>query len=145
MEELYTLTIDLQSGAYAKGPWKRVIEVPATTDLYDLHRFIQNIIEFDNDHLFEFFAGRNWRNRKRVFGDDDEFGFEKREGLDTMLNEVFPLGRFKLHYHFDFGDSWIFAIRRERKKKYVDKKLEYPRVIEAEGENPEQYPSSGLY
>jgi hypothetical protein len=140
MEEIYTLTIELESGRYAKAPWKRVIEIPETTDLYDLHLYIQSIINFDNDHLFEFFAGRHWRNRKRVFGDEDEFGFEEREGLDTPLNEVYPLKGLKLFYHFDFGDSWIFTIKKGRKKKHVEQGVEYPRLIESEGENPEQYP-----
>lgn len=140
MEEIYTLTIELESGMYAEARWKRVIEIPETTDLYDLHLYIQKMIEFDNDHLFEFFVGRNWRNRKRVFGDEDEFGFEERESLDTMLNQVYPLGGMKLYYHFDFGDSWMFEIKKGRKKKSVETEIDYPRVIASDGENPEQYP-----
>ncbi len=38
-----------------------------------------------------------------------------------------------------FGDSWMFKIKKGRKKKYVEKGITYPRVIESEGENPEQY------
>ena len=140
MEEIYTLTVELESGLYAETPWKRVIEIPESTELYDLHLYIQKIVNFDNDHLFEFFVGRNWRNRKRVFGDEDEFGFEERESLGTSLNEVYPLKGMKLFYHFDFGDSWMFTIKRGRKKKHAEKRVEYPRVIESEGENPEQYP-----
>ncbi len=102
--------------------------------------YIQKIINFDNDHLFEFFVGRNWRNRKKVFGEEDEFGFEETDSLDTPLSEVYPLKGMKLFYHFDFGDSWMFTIKKGRKKKYVEKGAEYPRVIESEGENPEQYP-----
>jgi len=59
MEEIYTLTIELESGLYAETPWKRVIEIPESAELYDLHLYIQKIINFDNDHLFEFFVGRN--------------------------------------------------------------------------------------
>ena len=140
MEEIYTLTIELESGLYAKAPWRRVIEISESTNLYDLHLYIQKIINFGNDHLFEFFIGRNRRNRNRVFGDEDEFGFEERESLDTALNELYPLKGMKLFYHFDFGDSWRFTIKKGRKKKYVEKAIEYPRVIESEGKNPEQYP-----
>ena len=139
MEEIYTVTIELEFGLYAEGPWKRVIELPETTDLYDLHLYIQRLIGFDNDHLFEFFVGRHSRDRKRVFG-DDELGIEEMESLETPLNEVYPLKGMKLFYHFDFGDSWMFTIKKGRKKKYVEKGVEYPRVIESEGENPEQYP-----
>ena len=56
-----------------------------------------------------------------MFGDDDEFGFEERESLDTALNEVYPLKGMKLFYHFDFGDSWMFTIKKGRKKKHVEK------------------------
>ncbi|MFV1975949.1 MAG: hypothetical protein ACC651_09390 [Candidatus Scalindua sp.] len=139
MKELYTLTVELESGMYAESPWKRVIELSEETDLYDFHLYIQKIIGFDNDHLFEFFVGKSWRKRERVFG--DEYGFEESEGLDTMLNEVYPLTGSKLYYHFDFGDSWMFKIKKGRKKKYVEKGITYPRVIESEGENPDQYPS----
>lgn len=109
-------------------------------DLYDLHLYIQEIINFDNDHLFEFFVGRNWGNRKVVFRDEDEFGFEEVRSLDTALNELYPLNGMKLFYHFDFGDSWMFTIKKARKKKNLVKEVQYPRVIESEGENPEQYP-----
>ena len=140
MDEIYTLTIELESGLYAEAPWERVIEIPESTDLYALHLYIQKIINFDNDHLFEFFVGRNWRNRKKVFGEEDEFGFEETDSLDTPLSEVYPLKGMKLFYHFDFGDSWMFTIKKGRTKKYVEKGVAYPRVIESEGENPEQYP-----
>jgi len=141
VKELYTLTIELESGMYASSEWKRVLEVPEDLDLFDLHLFIQTIIGFENDHPFEFFVGKNWRKRERVFGDEDEYGFEEREGLDTMLNEVYPITGSKLFYHFDFGDSWMFTIKKGRKKKHVEKGITYPRVIESEGANPEQYPS----
>ena len=139
MEELYTLTVELVFGD-AESPWKKVIEIPETTDLYDLHLFIQKIVKFDNDHLFEFFLGRNDRHRKRVFADGDDYGYEQPEGLDTRLNQVYPAKGLKLYYHFDFGDSWMFAIGKGRKKKYVEKRVKYPRVIESEGKNPKQYP-----
>ncbi|MCK5690508.1 hypothetical protein KAI87_14610 [Myxococcota bacterium] len=133
--EIYTLTIELESGMYAEDDWKRVIEIPAGSDLDDLHAYIQEIVGFANDHMFEFFAGRDSRHRKRVFGDDEE------EGLETMLFEVYPLNKLRLFYYFDFGDSWTFSIKKGRKKKSVENGVDYPRVIEFEGENPEQYPA----
>ncbi len=128
---------------YADSEWKRIIEAPEDLDLFDLHLYIQEIIGFDNNHLFEFFVGKNCRKRERVFGDEDEYGFEEREGLNTMLNEVYPLTGSKLFYYFDFGDSWMFKIKKGRKKKLIEESVTYPRVIESEGENPEQYPSCG--
>jgi len=142
VKELYTLTIELEPCMYDDPEWRRVIEIPEDLDLYDLHLFIQDVIDFDNDHLFEFIVGKNWRKRETVFGEEDEYGFEEREGLDTMLNEVYPLtAGSKLYYHFDFGDSWMLKIKKGRKKKYIEKGITYPKVIESVGENPEQYPN----
>lgn len=140
MKEIYTLTIELESGMYADSPWRRVIELSEDTDLYALHRYIQKIIEFDNDHLFEFVVGKNWRKRERVYGEEGEFGNGERGELDSKLNEVYPITGSKLYYHFDFGDSWRFKIKKGRKKKHVEKGVTYPRIIESEGENPDQYP-----
>ena len=140
MKEIYTLTIELDSSMYADSPWVRVIEISEDTDLYDLHLYLQKIIGFDNDHLFEFFVGKHSRNRERVFEDEGEFGFEEGGDLGTRLNEVYPITGRKLFYYFDFGDSWIFRIKKGRKKKLVEKGVTYPRIIESEGENPEQYP-----
>ncbi len=144
MEEIYTLAIELESVMYDDSSWKRVIEISEETNLFELHLYIQKIIEFDNDHLFEFFVGKNWRKKERVFANEDELnsGDEEIEGLDTKLNEVYPLDGSKLYYYFDFGDSWMFKIEKGEKKKYIEKGVVYPRVIESEGENPEQYSES---
>ncbi|MGH8581638.1 MAG: IS1096 element passenger TnpR family protein [Gammaproteobacteria bacterium] len=141
--EVYTLAIDLLFGAYAKGPWKRVIEIREDASLYELHRYILKTIGFDSDHLFEFTVGKNERGRDRVFTLEDEFALDESEGLDIKLNEVYPITGAKLHYLFDYGDSWTFVIKKSRRKKYVSKGVRYPRVIESEGKNPEQYPGTG--
>ena len=141
MKEIYTLTVEMDLGRYSDFLWKRVIEIPEETDLYDLHLYIQKIIDFDNDHLFEFFIGKSWRKREIVFGEEMEFSYEEQEGLDTKLNEIFPLNKgYKLYYHFDFGDSWKFKIKKMKKIKHFENGIKYPRVIKSEGENPEQYP-----
>ncbi|MEI6126721.1 MAG: hypothetical protein WCQ99_09245 [Pseudomonadota bacterium] len=140
MEEIYTLTIELAAGRYFDSPWKRIIEISEETDLFDLHLYIQKIIGFDNDHPFEFIVGKKWGKRERIFGFEDDFGFEEKEGFNIELNKIYPLTGSKLFYHFDFGDSWIFNIKKGGKKKYKEKGVNYPRTIESEGKNPVQYP-----
>jgi len=139
MTEILTLEVTLIGGAWAGDRWARVIEIPDTASLGDLHDFIQTVIEFYDDHLFEFYAGRNWRNRSVEFGDPldlDNYG----EYDQILLSEVYPLKGIKLYYLFDFGDDWRFEIKRRRKRKIPQSALSYPRIIEAEGENPQQYP-----
>ena len=139
--EIYTLTIGLVFWEEDEG-WKRVIELPEDATLSDLHRFIQDIVEFDNDHMYEFYAGRNWRNRKITYSEEGATPLDDNEFGEISLNDVYPLpSGLKLYYLFDFGDNWTFEIKKSRKKKYVEKDVTYPRVIESYGENPKQYPS----
>lgn len=125
--EVYTLSI---SFPYDEDdiPWSRTIEVKENCTLQNLHKYIQKIVDFDDDHLYEFYVGKNPRNRA--------FTVPKK----TKLNEIYPLTGYKLYYLFDFGDSWLFEIKKSRKKKTEIKQTKYPALIESSGVNPEQYP-----
>ncbi len=125
--EVYTLTI---SFPYDENdiPWSRTIEVKEDCTLQNLHKYIQKIVNFDDDHLYEFYVGKNPRNRA--------FTVPKK----TKLNGIYPLTGYKIYYHFDFGDDWLFEIKKSRKKKIESKQTKYPVLIESSGVNPEQYP-----
>jgi hypothetical protein len=125
--EVFTLEI---SFPYSEDdePWSRVIEVREDFTFMQLHKYIQKIVEFDDDHLYEFYVGKNHRNRS---GDIPN---------TAKLNEIYPLNGFKIYYLFDFGDSWLFQIKKSRKNLEEDKQVKYPRLIKSTGINPEQYP-----
>ena len=125
--EVYTLTI---SFPYDEDdiPWFKIIEVKEDFRLFELHEYIQDLVEFDNDHLFKFYVDKNPRNLKNAVS----------EGM--RLNEIYPITGYKLYYLFDFGDSWIFQIKKSRKKRNENKNTIYPVLIESTGINPEQYP-----
>ena len=125
--EIYTLTITLPYYDQ-ENPWSRTIEVKENSTLREIHKYIQKIVEFDDDHLYEFYLGRNPRNRA--------YAVPK----NTALNQIYPCNGLKLYYLFDFGDCWLFEIRKSRKKKEAKSKQRYPVIIEAHGINPEQYP-----
>ena len=91
--EIYTLTLSFPNEENEE-PWSRTIEVKEDFTLQKLHKYVQKIIDFDDDHLYE----------------------------------------------FDFGDCWLFQIKKSRKKKTVEKQKKYPVLIESKGSNPEQYP-----
>ncbi len=141
---IWTLTVKCIMGMYQKHKCARVIEIDSEASLLDLHYAIQDAVDFDNDHLFEFFGGRNWRNRKVVFEED----YDAEALFDTYasvtLEKVYPLPKgCKLIYHFDFGDDWYFGVSKSRKKpREPEAGVEYPRVVESVGPNPEQYPES---
>ena len=125
--EIYKLTI---SFLYDEDeiPWSKTIEVKESFTLIQLHKYIQKLVEFDDDHLYEFYVEKNPRNLRRSVS------------KKLKLNEIYPLKGEKLYYLFDFGDSWLFQIIKSRKKIIEDNKVAYPLLIGSTGVNPEQYP-----
>ena len=139
---VYTLTVECVRGLYLSGPCVRVIEITDDSTLEDLHLAIQKAVSFDNDHLYDFYAGRNYRNRKVFYGgESDDWDLHEGAFADLELRDIYPLKPLKLYYWFDFGDDWIFEIRKARKETPPKPDVEYPRVVEARGHNPQQYPA----
>ena len=132
-----------------KLPWMqpecvRVIEIKPSATFLELHEAIQVAVNFDNDHLFEFFIGRHPGNKAYTIGGEpnwDTFN-PVRTYRNVRISSVWPLPTgMKLYYLFDFGDNWLFQINKTRHKdKLIQSGIVYPRVIEARGEDPEQYP-----
>lgn len=138
--ELFTLKIfNIWNPAEDKNFWEAIIEIPVDYSLFDFHLFIQNVIVFENDHLFEFYAGRTDRNRKLVFSEDPGSPFDGGEFENILLKDVYPLKGLKLYYLFDYGDNWIFEIHKLRKKAIPQKGMDYPRVVLQTGNKLKQY------
>ena len=49
---IYTLSIECAPGAYLQDPFERIVEAPDDMTLGELHETIQDLTDFDNDHLF---------------------------------------------------------------------------------------------
>ena len=98
---IWTIKVTLLAGMYATSECVRVIEMDSSTGLDDLHLVIQDVVGFDNDHLYQFFIARTPRSRDHIRYDD-----ENGELYSMKLADLFPLpkGR-KLFYYFDYGDS----------------------------------------
>ncbi len=137
--EIYELTIKLPPGTEDECFWKRTVEVPEDFSLINLHYYIQKIIDFDDDHLFAFYIGKNYRRREIIFREEYDFNYEEYESIDTKLNQIYPITGRKLYYLFDFGDNWLFEIKKRRKVQFAKKGIKYPRIIESLFTNPEQY------
>ena len=139
---ILTLTVECAGGAYLKETCIRVIEMDETACLYELHDAIQDAVRFGRDHPFEFFlasssspwAHRKWLTEKEEW-EDKEDDFHR-----IRLTHIWPTGRKKLYYLFDFGDKWTFEIHKARGAKEPEHGVKYPRLIKAIGPNPEQYP-----
>jgi len=134
---ILTLKIELIFGAYAQNEWIGTFEIESSSTLNDLHYAINAAIDFDNDHLYEFYASKTDRSRNRTVFDDEN------DGLFKEIGRIYPLEKGnKLFYLFDYGDHWLFKISKSRKKPHeANPKIKYPRLIESVGEPPVQYPS----
>ena len=62
---VYTLTATCVWGAYLETECVRVLEMRDAQTLLDLHYAIQEAVQFDADHLHEFYAARTERSRPR--------------------------------------------------------------------------------
>jgi hypothetical protein len=137
------LKIECVRGWYFKEACIRVIEIDENMDLLDLHEAIQDAVNFGRDHAFEFYLANSsspWAQKHRLTENED-WSYIERDFAKIKLKDLYPLGRKKLYYLFDFGDKWIFEIRKARGAKKPEADVEYPRVVEAIGPDPEQYPT----
>lgn len=134
---IWTFQVELYFGIYAEEGWQATVEVDSTSTLEDLHFAIQKAVEFDDDHLYEFYISRTERSRDRVHFDD-----ENEKIYSVTLENLYPLEKGKrLFYMFDYGDSWLFKITKSRKSPQKHRQgIEYPRVVDEVGIKPEQYP-----
>ncbi len=143
---IITLELKCIDGAYYENEFKCIFEIDDATTLDDFHQDIQQLIGFDDDHMYEFFIARSpspYGKRSAVFCDEEmSFQDETESIYDTTLEDIFPLEeKESFYYYFDFGDSWIFKIKRTRhKEKDAEKGAKYPKVLKTIGEKPEQYP-----
>jgi hypothetical protein len=136
------LRIECVSGWYLKEPCIRVIEIGENEALYDLHEVIQDAVNFGRDHPFEFYLANSSspRAQKHRLTENEDWRRRESDFARIRLKDLYPLGRKKLYYLFDFGDQWVFEIRKARGSKKPELNVKYPRVVEAIGPDPEQYP-----
>jgi len=139
---IWTFRVECIRGAYLTPPCIRVIEIDSGSSLIDLHDAIPDAVQFGRDHPCEFYVGRSYRNRQAVFHDSLDWDEAFNACFQAALDHVYPLPKsLRLSHHFDFGDRWCFKIRKVRKKPTAPEAgVHYPRVIEAQRPNPEQYP-----
>jgi len=115
--------------------WNGTIEVDDTSTAEDLHHIIQQAVDFDDDHLYEFYVASSAMSRNRDV-------IATYEEADTVrLADIFPLRKgAKLFYLFDYGDSWVFQVSLSRKAPFVRVGgTIYPKLVSEEGERPIQY------
>ena len=74
---IITLRAECIYGAYHFGECVRVIEISEDASLTDLHCAIQKAVQFGDDHLYEFYAGKSLRKRAFVFDRNSYFDHDE--------------------------------------------------------------------
>ena len=112
---IWTLRVKLPR---MKSECVRVIEIASNATFLDLHEAIQDAVNFDNDHLFDFFIGRHPGNRAYTIGGKpnwDTFNPVKTY-RNVRISSAWPLPKgMNVYYLFDFGDNWLFQINTTAK------------------------------
>lgn len=121
------LSISPYSGCY------KHVRVPLTASFYDLHMEIQDLFEFDNDHLFSFFlSGMPWDEDSEIQGEP----FGECEAMEVKVGDYDLAKGHTFLYLFDYGDEWRFACKVLR---YEEVDSPSPLLLRSKGENPKQY------
>ena len=89
--------------------WRR-LEIPADTILVELHDLIQIAMGWENDHLFAFYL-RPPGSRSKRYHSWGELDLESEAPLGTVLAKRSD----ELIYEYDFGDSWVYRIKLEKR------------------------------
>jgi hypothetical protein len=92
--------------------WRRV-EVPAEMTLKELHGVIQAAMGWDDDHLFQFYVGRETIAGPGMGGEG--FGARRSIGAGRVrLEDLAARGVKRFTHLYDMGDSWEHKIQVEK-------------------------------
>lgn len=128
-QQVYKLEISLRG-----YNCKRTIRIDSGATLQTLHDYIQELYDFDDDHMYSFTIGSG-REKTEYLRPEAE---EENSADEVTLGE---LGLFKgqaFTYLFDFGHCWEFTIKVKDSQEGT---LKRPETVKAVGEPPQQYPS----
>lgn len=140
---IYELKVTLK---HVGIPVWRKIQLNENTTFYHLHRILQVVFDWDNNHLHSFFT--NKINGKRA--DDLEITGENNDGFtdlfggqvsynehQEMLADWFKMSKDKITYVYDFGDDWHHEIVLSKQME-PEEGVNYPRCIGAKNAAPEE-------
>ena len=124
----YVISISPYTGCF------RHIRVSADITLKKLHEIIQDVFQFDNDHLYAFFMdNKAWSHTDAYYSPGEPHG---RRASKYKLRDLSLYKGKKFLYLFDFGDEWRFECRILRE---VEESTDGYQVLRSKGETPVQY------
>lgn len=94
----------------------RTVIVPETFTFAELHYVIQNVMNWENYHIYQFNTGRPYSSDSiKLIDKKEDFDFFKKRHQEydaekTFLSDFFNGQYKKLTYVYDFGDDWFHTI-----------------------------------
>ena len=83
------------------------VSVTSDATLYELHLILQEVMGWDNYHLYQFTVGGDY------FGEPDADP-DMKELRQVKLSQIVGKEKQKFTYEYDFGDSWEHEILVEK-------------------------------
>jgi hypothetical protein len=138
-KQLITLRVSFEPKIF------RDIEVSGEASLYRLAEVINNVFGFDFDHAFGFYDNLKDTYRSKEFYElFTDMGEDPNEGAKSVkkskVADVFVKEGKKMAFLFDYGDEWIFEVKRIPGRAQAAPKA-FWKMIKSEGDAPEQYPA----
>lgn len=118
------------------GDCIRIVCMNLSDTLYDLHRTIQSVFEFDDNHLYEFYVGQGMLKETYAPEGAANSG-EEIPVEETALGDLGMKKGMKFSYLFDFGDMWWFDIKVLG---IGEGSVTSPQLVKAVNPAPQQYP-----
>jgi len=113
--------------------WRR-FQVPGNFTFYDLHRVIQRLMEWTDEHLHEFEV-----RQTRIGEPEPDHPFftadQVKDESRLTLERVISAERTNFLYTYDFGDDWVHGLFVE-KIIPSEQKMEYPVCLEGGRSGP---------
>lgn len=130
-EKILQLKISIKG---AKPPiWRRVL-VQNDTTFEELHFIIQDIFNWEGDHL-HLFNGINSYCDVELLEDSFGHGNQTFDESEYLISSELQNEKDKLRYIYDFGDDWVHEVLLEKMLE-VDEKKEYPACIKGKRNGP---------
>lgn len=128
--------VDLRGKLLGHTAW-RLLRLPLSATLHDLHRLIQVAFEWEDDHLSAVGFGPTERRPHPLFGGPDT---DDARAVGIKLADPPLRVRQRFWYIFDFGNNHRLSVSVMATGVHHGPEDREPRILTEQGTPPRQYP-----
>jgi len=129
-----------------EGEVSRTFQMKGNFSLYDLHLFIQQAFNWDNDHMFSFYFGGELYDRDNEYSGTPDgehiiprMGKPNKPAVTTQIRDLELSKNSKILYLFDYGDELVHNIEVNSIQLITAGDIKLPSLINEIGVSPSQY------